>query len=446
MRISRPLAAAVLALAAGQAPAATVDVTSTTMLQLGQQTRGGANPFDPELVTVAPAFEILSISARDVSSWNRGLDDVSLFVSTWGSYELSDRRWDTGTTSNLNGDVVTGYAQLHLLGRHLTLRAGREMVKTGVSRMIQIDGGEAILLLPGGFHVQAYAGSPVTQRFASRDVIRSWNPVGGDLAYGGRLSWAYGLAGYPGRGIEIGASANMVVDGGSPVRQEVGADLRFQPYRDLTFTGLAAYSVYDERPSELLARVSYSVTRALRLDADAQYTAPDLFLARNSILSVFSAEDRSDFGGALSYELGHGLGVGAGYHLVTEPGEEEGSKDFLGSEAAAHVEWERGGALAGAELEYLDGLENGYTALRLFGRKELGRYFATADLMGHLFKHSVNGVDYAVTGTLSAGMELAKGFSAVISGNAGVTPFLEQTYSVMAKLVYNQTYRMREVR
>src|SRR5512142_341575 len=179
MRISRPLAAAVLALLAGQARAATVDVTSTTMLQLGQQTRGGSNPFDPELVTVAPAFEILSISARDVSSWNKGLDDVSLFVSTWGSYELSDRRWDAGTTSNLNGDVVTGYLQLHLLSRHLTLRVGREMVRTGVARMIQIDGGEAIVVFPAGFHLQAYAGSPVAQRFGARDVTRSWNPVGG---------------------------------------------------------------------------------------------------------------------------------------------------------------------------------------------------------------------------------------------------------------------------
>jgi hypothetical protein len=27
-----------------------------------------------------------------------------------------------------------------------------------------------------------------------------------------------------------------------------------------------------------------------------------------------------------------------------------------------------------------------------------------------------------------------------------MTPFLEQTYDVMAKLVYNQSYRIREVR
>ena len=44
------------------------------------------------------------------------------------------------------------------------------------------------------------------------------------------------------------------------------------------------------------------------------------------------------------------------------------------------------------------------------------------------------------------GSRLAKGFSAVVAGRAGVTPFLEQTYDVMAKLVYNQTYRIREVR
>ncbi len=444
MRISTPLAGAILALLAGQARAETVDVSSTTMLQVGQQTRGGSNPLNPELVTVAPAFEILSIAARDVR--NPVLQDLSLFVTTWGSYELADRRWDAGTSDNLNGDVMTLYAQARLLDRHLTLRLGREMVKTGVARMIQIDGGEAIVALPGGFSVQGYVGSPVAQRFGSRDVVRSWNPAGGDFAYGGRVGWAYGFAGYPGRGVELGASANMVTDGGSPVREEVGADLRFQPFHDLTFSGLASYSVYDERPSELLLRGSWSVTRKLRLEADAHYYAPDLFLARNSILSVFSAEDRRDFGGAFTYDLVRGLSVGAGYHFIVEPGESEGSSDFHGTEAAAHVDWQRGPLLAGAEVDYLDSFDNGYTALRLFGKREFGRLFAALDVMGHLFKHSVNGEDYAVTGTLSAGLDLAKGFSAVIAGNAGVTPFLEQTYSVMAKLVYNASYRTREVR
>jgi hypothetical protein len=67
-------------------------------------------------------------------------------------------------------------------------------------------------------------------------------------------------------------------------------------------------------------------------------------------------------------------------------------------------------------------------------------------VLGHLFREDVNGEKSAVTGALSAGVDLTRGFSAVVSGSAGVTPFLEQTYTVMAKLVYNSTYRMREVR
>ncbi len=445
MRISTPLAAAVLALVAGQARAETVEVRSTTMLQLGQQTRGGANPLDPRLDTVAPAFEILSISARNVA--NPVFDDLSLFVSTWGSYELADRRWDTGTPdSKLNGDFQTLYAQAKVFDRRVTLRAGRELVSTGVGRMLQLDGGEVVALIPFGFRVQGYVGSPVTQRFNTRDTIRSWNPAGGDLAYGGRVAWAYGFAGFPGRGLELGASANYVLDGGDPVREEVGVDLRLQPWRDLTFAGLGSYSVYDERASEGLLRATWSATRHLRIEADAHYVAPDLFLARNSILSVFSAEERKDYGVAFTYELGHGLAFGAGYHLVIEPGESEEAKNFNGTEAAAHVEWTSGATAAGLEVDYLDGLENGYTGVRVFGRRDFGRFFGTADVLTHLFTHAVNKQDYDVTGTLTAGLDLAKGFSAVISGAAGVTPFLEQQYSLMVKLAYNTSYRAQGVR
>ena len=100
----------------------------------------------------------------------------------------------------------------------------------------------------------------------------------------------------------------------------------------------------------------------------------------------------------------------------------------------------------GAELLYLDALENGYVAARLFGRRDLGKLFATADVFGHFFRESVNGEDLAVSGTLAAGVDIAKGFSAVLAGTAGLNPFLEQTYSAMAKIVYNSTYRVREVR
>lgn len=445
MRTPIPLAALALALVASQARADTIDVTSTSMLQLGEQTRGGLPLQEPELVTVAPLFEILSIAARDVT--NPLVDDLSLVVSTWGAYELQDLRWDNGTSSELHGDVVTMYAQGKLLGRRLTLRLGREHVMTGAARMIHLDGLEAIGALPFGLRLSAYAGVPVSQRFASRGTLVSWNPTGGDLAYGGRVAFSLPFAGFPGRGLDLGASANFVQDGDDSVREEIAADARLQPLGDdLTLTALAAYSLYDERVSELAARASWSATRALRLEADARFFAPDLFLARNSILAVFSSEERTTFGAGADYELRRGLSVGASYHLSVEPGETEAASDYLGHEAEASVAWERGDTLAGAEVLFLDAFENGYVAARLFGRRDLGRFFAAADLLGHLFREDVNGEDLAVSGTLSAGVDIAKGFSAVVAGRAGLNPFLEQTFDVMAKLAYNASYRIQEVR
>jgi hypothetical protein len=445
MRIPIALATAVLALVAGPAVRAdTVDVTSTTMLQLGQQTRGGV-PFQPaELDTVAPLFEILSITARGVT--NPIADDLSIIVSTWGSYDFADLRWNNGTTSSLTGEVVTGYVQGRFLDRRLLLRIGREHVMTGVARMIHIDGGEATAFLPYGLRVSGYAGVPVSQRFTRRTAIENWNPIGGDRAFGGRLAWSLAQPGTPGRGLDLGASVNIVEDGSDPVRREIGADFRVLPMADVVVTGSGAYDIYAERFSELALRAGWRPLPRLQADVDARYVAPDLFLSRNSILSVFSAERRRELGAAATYEVARGLSAGAAYRLRLEPGETEEASDRIGHQADARVEWRRGVTLAGAELGLLDALENGYFAVRLFGRRDLGRLFAAADVLGHFFRESVNGEDLAVTGTLTAGMDLARGFSAVVSGRAGMTPFLEQTYDVMAKLVYNASYRIREVR
>jgi len=445
MRIPKPLLAATLALLAGQATGAeTVDVTSTTMLQLGQQTRGGQPLQAPDLVTVAPVLEILSVSARDVA--NPLADDLSIVLTTWGSWDLADARWDAGASSSLTGEVMAGYVSGKLLDRRLSFRLGRAHVATGVARMIQLDGGEIVVAAPLGFGLSAYGGLPVAQRFGARTALGNWAPAGGDLAYGGRLGWSLALPGTAGRGLDVGVSANFVEDGGDPVREEIGADLRLQPSRSLVVTGFGSYSLYDERTSELAVRASWSATRKLLVEADWRFVAPDLFLSRNSILSVFSTEERTEFGGSASYDLGKGLFMGGSYRALIEPGETEAASDYLGSDAQARLEWRRSGTSAGAEILYLDALENGYVGGRAFARRKFGRIQGTADVVAHFFRESVNGEDLAVTGTLSAGIDLARGFSAVVAARAGMTPFLEQTFDVMAKLAYNASYRAREVK
>jgi hypothetical protein len=147
----RSTLAVTLALVASVARADTIDVDSTTLLNVARQTRGGVPGQNFDLATTAPAFEIVSLTARDIRSGT--FDDLTVVLRTWASYDIKDRRWDNGTDSSLTGDVTAGYVEGKLLRRRLTLRLGRTLVSTGVARTLQVDGGEAVLLLPAGFRV-----------------------------------------------------------------------------------------------------------------------------------------------------------------------------------------------------------------------------------------------------------------------------------------------------
>jgi hypothetical protein len=442
------LLAALALLASTPARADTVEARSTTFLTVGQDTRyrGGSKP---DLVTVAPAYEILSITARDIDT---AVADFQVVLSTWGAVDLAKRRWDSGTTSNssLTADVTTGYIQAQLAGRHLTLRVGRTSVASGSARMIQIDGGEVVAAVPLGkvdLKLEGYGGVPTSQRFESRSGEKSWNPTGGTVAYGGRAGLALPIAGLPGRALEVAGSANVVKDGSDLVRQEVGGDVRLQPFprSDLVLTGFGTYDTYDHRFSEASATVSASATPRLHLSADWRFVEPGLLLSRSSILSVFSANTWSEYGGGLRYDLGRGIHLGGDAHLRVEAGDGDAG-GHTGADLAGRLDWESSLGSAGAELSYLDARENGYVGARVHGRRNLGRIFVTADVLAQFFEKSVNGQGQAVTGTLSAGYDLTRGFSALVSGGAGMNPFLEQTFDVMVKLAYNQTYVTREVR
>jgi hypothetical protein len=441
-----PLLAALVLLASPAVRAETVEASSTTFLTVSPDTRfrGGTKP---DVVTVAPVFEILSVSARDIQTGFA--DDVQAVFSTWGSLDLGEIRWDSGTSSHFTGDVSTGYLQGRLLDRHVTLRVGRSMVPTGIARMIQIDGGYALVDVPTGpvvLKLSSYVGSPTSQRFQDRSGLKSWNPTGGTLAYGGRAAASVPVSGFPGRGFELAADFNQVLDHSETVRQEVGGDFRLQPFagNDLALAGFTSYSLPDRRFSEASTALSVSATRKLHLTADWRYAEPSLLLSRNSILSVFSASTWNEFGAGARYDLGRGLHAGVDAHLRIEPGEVSGT--HTGTDLAGNLDGVFGRTSAGLELSYLDAATNGYTAIRVYARRDMGPGFISGDVLGQIFREEINHQGGAVTGTLSGGLTLTHGFSAVLSGSAGMTPYLEQTYDIMVKLAYNQTYRTQEVR
>jgi hypothetical protein len=441
MRTTGTLLALAAALAANGARAETVEATSTTYVYSGKQPRGGLPGQAPDVVTVMPVIEVVTVAARGVG--NPVFENLEIAVSTWGAFDLQDRRWDAGTGGNLTGDVVTGYVRGQLFSRRLTLRAGRENVAIGAGRVASIDGGDIALRLPLGIGLAAYAGVPVAQRFSSRDASRSWNALGGDFTYGGRASVAVQLPFPFLRSIEAGASAAFVDDGGEAVRRDAGLDARLRLFGDLAVNGWALWAIEEVRLAELAAVATWRPGRAWFVTADYRHSAPDLMLPRTSILSVFSDTTRDEIGGGVRWELTKSIEAGLDYHALLEPGD---AGTELGHEAVARGDYTDGPVRAGGELSYLKGVDNGYVGARFYARREFAKLFAAGDVLVYVFNQAINSQDYSATAGGTIGYKLGKAWTASVTGRAGVTPFMEQQFDVMAKLAYNQTYRVREVR
>jgi hypothetical protein len=440
----KTLLAALLAAMAGPAARAdTIEATSSTFLYMGQQTRNLQPGQEAELADVAPLFERLSISARGIR--NPLAENLEIVLDIWGSYDLADLRWDNGTTSELTGDIVAGYVRGQFLKRSLDVRLGRMMVAQGAARFVQLDGGEVAVRLPAGFGLSGYVGSPVSQRFQSRGATVSWNPAGGDLAYGGRASWGFAIPGVAGRGFEIGGLYSMVTDSGETAHQQVGGDFRLQPIGNLTLSGYGLVELGEEATelAESNVQLGWTFLPKWHVTANWRYTRPDLMLSRQSILWVFADAERNDIGAGLQYDITRALTLGLDGRALLEP---DGSDTYVGYEAIARAGYKRGVLSLGGDVSVLRSLENGYVGARVYGRREFGRFFGAADVLFHYFLEPINETDYAVMGSLSAGYEIGKGWSAVLSGRAGMDPFFEQQYDGLVKLVYNQTYTVREVR
>jgi hypothetical protein len=453
MRTPKILLATVLALSAIAARADTVEASSTTYFSAGKQPRGGVAGQTPDLVNVMPIVEVLTLSARGVK--NPLVDNLEFVVSTWGSMELQDPRWDTGTSGKLNGDVLTGYVKGQLFARRLTFRLGRENVPVGAGRVASIDGGDVALRLPFGVGLSAYAGVPVAQRFTSygnssaagyagTTAARSWNAMGGDLAYGGRASLSLVLPLAFLKSIDVGGSAAFVDDGGQKVRRDAGVDARIRLLGDLAVNAWALYALEAARLAEVAAVATWHPLRTLLLTADYKKTAPDLMLPMTSILTVFAESERQEVGGGFRWNLTRSVEGGVDYHALLEPSG-DGTSTKLGHEVTGRGDYRDGPVRAGGELTWLKALDNGYGGGRCYARREFGRLFAAADVQAYVFDKKVNGQDYSATFGATAGWQLAKNWTASLTGRAGTTPFMESQVDVMAKLTYNQSVR-QEVR
>ncbi len=404
-----------------------VNVSGTTLLNARQDWRAG------QLYSLVPVYEMLSISGYDIK--NPVAQNLEFVLSTWGAANLAENPWWNGYTNSgaLSADLNLAYVRAAWSNRAVVLSLGRMNVVAGAARMVQLDGGSLALRLPAGFGLSAYAGSPVAARFGYRGGPYDANPITGDFATGGRLSWT--LTGL----LDVGASLAWVDDRGTASRQDVGGDIRITPIRSLALVGYVDYSLLAEALAEGAASATLQLSRVISVSVDYDYTVPSLFLPASSILWVFSDSTRNDVGGTVHLALGR-WAVDATYtELLTD----EGNGPRVGARATWHPTTH---SSVGAELAYLDIPANKYYYGRLFGSLEVKRFTGTLDLQNYSFDQPVNGEKNSFLGTLTVGYALGSGWSAAVAGTGGVTPYYSERFDVLAKIVYNQTYSSREVR
>jgi hypothetical protein len=178
----------------------------------------------------------------------------------------------------------------------------------------------------------------------------------------------------------------------------------------------------------------------LDVRVDYRRTAPDLFIPRSSIFSVFAQETRDEAGGSIFYRPHPRLPIAADYHAIADSG-------GVGHRGGGKLTVRLGPAFEtsiGAELRALKLVEQGFLEARLFAVERLGRgVTVTLDLDAYKLDRPVNGRELSVTGAATVGWEFARGWRGVLAAFADQTPLVDRRFEIMAKLVYNHTFRVR---
>jgi hypothetical protein len=446
------LAAALLAPSPGRA--SELEVYSSTSLYVQKQWVDGTT------APVTPLYEFLSISARNLAIPG---GDLAVVVDAWGGVNLSNGTWWNGylNTGNWSGDLNLAYLKGSWMKGDLQVRLGRQSVNVGNSRMLQLDGLSVGARFLDYVSLDAWGGAPTVQRFLGWGTVQTANPTLGDVAVGGRLGFAFR------QWVNLGVSTTLAWNGGDFTREDIALDLKVAPVSWAYLLGYLDYSLFSNgyfngfgsQIPEANASLVFPVSPHLQFTGEYGYTVPALMLGYQSILWVFTEGNHQYAGGTarvgleqfglhLPVEFDVGYRHIMAYSSLGNPSEpapeklsESGNRYFL------RVGWKPTPASAvGVEGSRLDLTEQGYWNARLYGSLKMYGFTGTLDGQGYWFDQPVNANSNSIVGTATLGYDIGQGLSVVGAVSGGETPYYKSYFSGMVKLVYNQTYRFREVR
>jgi hypothetical protein len=397
--------ALILTVWAPAARAQVVDANSTTVLRLKPEWKAG------DTRTGFWGTELVGLSLRGIEV--SGVDDLNVQLSAWGQVaSLTDSIY-TGST----GDIDLLYIQGALFHRHLSLTVGRQLISGGAARVLQLDGVNATVAIAKGFGVTAYAGAPTVSQFTY--------PVG-EFAFGGRAFWR------PSYGSEVGVSFLEILSGGVLARQDLGMDGRWAILPNLSATASGILSLQNGSFADADLTVSWQVLPTLELFAKGQHSSPNLFLPMTSIFSVFANTNRDAAGGGVFWQALPRLAFYGEYQRLWVDGGHGNEAELRATYRITRK------STVGVDARFLFVPVNGVTDLRAWITHSLTqRIRLSADVEGTLLENAINAKTGSIVGTGSATWAIGSGWSTMLSGSVGVTPFFETAYALTARVGYN---------
>lgn len=400
------------------ARAETVEATSTTLVT------GRQDPRDGVVHTTIPVYELVSVRAGDFHL--RGVDDLNVLVSGWGGLSLNE---PIDGRRGL-GDLDVAFAEAKVLRRRVALRLGRQLLMAGAGRNLAFDGLGVTVMPVRWAGLSAQAGVPVTPRFA---VDR------GDTLVAGRAFVK------PSFDTEAGLSFLQVMDDSQVARRDVAIDARVARVQSLplSLSAFALVSLPERRLAEGNLAATWQLGRLFEVTGDYRRTAPDLFLPRNSIFSVFSQESRDEAGAYVYWKIVPRLKLQGDYHVVVDATGtgQDGSLKATGTLGAD------GRHAVGLESRKLALPHTGFTLARAFAiLRVTPRLVGTADASAFFFDADVNGQRQSFVGAATLAYDFRPEWRALVTGIGSVTPFAERRFEGMAKIVYQLTAKVRQVK
>ncbi len=259
----------------------------------------GASGSLVETDTALPIHQYVRLRARDLDTgWRRDSLDVEL--SAYG------RIWpgDADTERQYDGDV-----QLANVGyRHdfLQLRLGRQVRAGGAARYVRYDG-LSLGAQFSGFSVEGYGGLTALPRWDGRPgyhhlgsaqdtLIRDPDALPEPSRSGYRLGG--GRLGFASPNVaELGVSFHEQHEEGELAHRSLGADGRFLMVDDLIIAGSGVLELDAQDIADARVWADYHAAPELDLGAEYLHAEPALYLSRQSVLSVFSADAYDEAGG-----------------------------------------------------------------------------------------------------------------------------------------------------